>query len=117
MVCREVIDILEEHSPGRYACTWDNVGLLVGDFGQEVKTVYIALDATDEAIEEAAAAGADLLLTHPLRGGTCHSPFSKCFHRSFLMNRIRIAGRSLSLQLYYSYHGGCTCRACLFTAI
>lgn len=64
MVCREVIDILEEHSPGRYACTWDNVGLLVGDFGQEVKTVYIALDATDEAIEEAAAAGADLLLTH-----------------------------------------------------
>ena len=53
----------------------------------------------------------------PLRGGTCHSPFSKCFHRSFLMNRIRIAGRSLSLQLYYSYHGGCTCRACLFTAI
>lgn len=64
MVCREVIDILEEHSPGRYACTWDNVGLLVGDFGQEVKAVYIALDATDEAIEEAAAAGADLLLTH-----------------------------------------------------
>ncbi len=64
MVCREVIDILEEHSPGRYACTWDNVGLLVGDFGQEIKTVYIALDATDEAIEEAAAAGADLLLTH-----------------------------------------------------
>ena len=52
----------------------------------------------------------------PLRGGTCHSPFSKCFHRSFLMNRIRIADRSLSLQLY-SYHGGCTCRACLFTAI
>ena len=49
----------------------------------------------------------------PLRGGTCHSPFSKCFHRSFLMNRIRIADRSLSLQLLYSYHGGCTCRACL----
>lgn len=64
MVCREVIDILEEHSPGRFACPWDNVGLLVGDFGQEIKAIYIALDATDEAIEEAAAAGADLLLTH-----------------------------------------------------
>ena len=49
----------------------------------------------------------------PLRGGTCHSPFSKCFHRSFLMNQIRLADRSLSLQLLYSYHGGCICRACL----
>ncbi len=64
MVCREVIEILEEHSPGRFACTWDNVGLLVGDFEQEVTTIYIALDATDETIGEAAAAGADLLLTH-----------------------------------------------------
>ena len=64
MVCREVIEILEEHSEGRFACTWDNVGLLVGDFEQEVTTIYIALDATDETIGEAAAAGADLLLTH-----------------------------------------------------
>lgn len=35
----------------------------------------------------------------PLRGGTCHSPFSECCHRSFLMNQIRIAGHRLSLQL------------------
>ncbi len=64
MNCRELIDILQEQSPERYACSWDNVGLLVGDYGKEVKTVYIALDATDEAIQEAIEAKADLLLTH-----------------------------------------------------
>lgn len=64
MICREVIDILQEQSPEQYACSWDNVGLLVGSFEKEVNTVYIALDATDETIQEAAEAGADLLLTH-----------------------------------------------------
>lgn len=64
MICREVIDILQEQSPERYACSWDNVGLLVGSFEKEVKTIYIALDATDEAIQEAKEVGADLLLTH-----------------------------------------------------
>ena len=64
MICREIIDILQEQSPERYAYSWDNVGLLVGSFEKEVKTVYIALDATDETIQEAVDAGADLLLTH-----------------------------------------------------
>lgn len=64
MKCQEVISILEQQSPRHYACDWDNVGLLVGNQEKEIKKVYIALDATDEAIEEAAAAGADLLLTH-----------------------------------------------------
>lgn len=64
MKCQEMISILEQQSPRHYACDWDNVGLLVGNKEKEIKKVYIALDATDEAIEEAAAAGADLLLTH-----------------------------------------------------
>lgn len=64
MNCRNIIEILQEQSPEHYAFSWDNVGLLVGDYEKEVKTIYIALDATDEAIWQAAAAGADLLLTH-----------------------------------------------------
>ncbi len=64
MICREIIDILQGQSPEKYACSWDNVGLLVGSFEKEVKTIYIALDATDETIQEAAEAEADLLLTH-----------------------------------------------------
>ncbi|MCI8484993.1 MAG: Nif3-like dinuclear metal center hexameric protein [Lachnospiraceae bacterium] len=64
MRCQEIIDILQEQSPELYACDWDNVGLLVGDSKKEVKTIYIALDATDETIAEAAAEQADMLLTH-----------------------------------------------------
>lgn len=64
MNCRKIIEILQEQSPERYACSWDNVGLLVGDYEKEVKTIYIALDATDDTILRAIEAGADLLLTH-----------------------------------------------------
>lgn len=64
MKCEEIMKILEKQSPVSYACDWDNVGLLVGDREKEVKRVYIALDATDEVIEEAIKLHADMLLTH-----------------------------------------------------
>lgn len=61
---KELIRILEEQSPRSYALEWDNVGLLAGSADKEVNKVYIALDATDEAVEESVKMGADLLLTH-----------------------------------------------------
>lgn len=64
MKCRELIQILEEHSPSYCACEWDNVGLLAGSLDKEVKKIYIALDATDSVIESAIDEGADMLLTH-----------------------------------------------------
>lgn len=64
MKCQEIIDILQKQAPEHYACDWDNVGLLVGEPEQEIHRVYIALDATEEAIEEATAQQADMLLTH-----------------------------------------------------
>ena len=64
MECKKVIELLEKQSPKSYACDWDNVGLLVGREDKEIQKIYIALDATDEAIEEAIANGADMLLTH-----------------------------------------------------
>ncbi|WP_075718454.1 Nif3-like dinuclear metal center hexameric protein [Roseburia sp. 499] len=64
MKCQEIITILQKQAPEHYACDWDNVGLLVGDSEKEVHKIYIALDATEETIEEAVAAKADMLLTH-----------------------------------------------------
>lgn len=64
MKCSEIVKVLDELAPKEYACEWDNVGLLCGSIHKEIKRIYIALDATDEVIEEAAAAGADMLLTH-----------------------------------------------------
>ena len=64
MKCSEIITLLEQEYGKEYACDWDNVGLLVGREDKEIQKIYIALDATDEAIEEAIANGADMLLTH-----------------------------------------------------
>ncbi len=64
MKCSEIIECLERLSPKSYACDWDNVGLLFGRRDKEVKRVMVALDATNEAIEEAEQYGVDLLITH-----------------------------------------------------
>ncbi|MDE7416114.1 MAG: Nif3-like dinuclear metal center hexameric protein [Lachnospiraceae bacterium] len=64
MKCYEIIEKLESLSPTAFAEEWDNIGLLVGRRDKEVEKVYIALDATDNVIEEAVHIGADLLLTH-----------------------------------------------------
>lgn len=64
MKLKVLIHSIEEKIPTTSALSWDNVGLLVGDENREIHKVYLALDATDEVVEEAISAGADLLLTH-----------------------------------------------------
>ncbi len=64
MKCYDIIEKLENLSPPVFAEEWDNIGLLAGRRDKEVRTVYIALDATDAVIGEAVRLGADLLLTH-----------------------------------------------------
>ncbi len=64
MKSREIIERLEGRIPPAYAEEWDNVGLLAGRADKEVKTIYVALDASDEVIEEAVRGRADMLVTH-----------------------------------------------------
>lgn len=64
MRCQDVMLKLEELSPVHFAQDWDNVGLLVGRPEKEIRSVYIALDATDEAIDEAVKLGVDMVITH-----------------------------------------------------
>lgn len=64
MKCSEIIKILEELSPKNMACDWDNPGLLAGRSDKEVHTIFLAVDATDSAIEQAEVLGADMILTH-----------------------------------------------------
>ena len=64
MKCSEIIEVLGRLAPEGCACEWDNPGLLAGRSGKEVRNIYIALDATDQVVEAAIGAGADMLLTH-----------------------------------------------------
>ncbi len=99
MICEKVIDVIERAYPKEYALEWDNVGLLIGRDDKEVKSIYIALDATDEVIEAAVSEGADMLVTHhPLifRG------VKKIHNRDFIGNRIlKLIKNDIS---YYAMH-------------
>ncbi|MGN0438439.1 MAG: Nif3-like dinuclear metal center hexameric protein [Lachnospiraceae bacterium] len=64
MTCQDVVDILEDLSPKKYACDWDNVGLLVGRKNRSVKKIVVALDATKEIIEYCGSNHIDMLITH-----------------------------------------------------
>ena len=60
----DVLKYLETLAPRSMKMDWDNVGLLCGSRGQEVKKVMVALDPFESVCKEAAHWGADLLVTH-----------------------------------------------------
>lgn len=64
MTVQNVIEKLQELAPKEYAMDWDNVGLLAGRMDKEVKRIFVALEVTDETLEEALAFGADMIITH-----------------------------------------------------
>lgn len=85
MKCSEIIRLLEEEYPLSAAESWDNPGLLVGRADREVKRIFTALDVTEETLEQAAAAGADLMITHhPL----IFSSLKQVNDQSFIGRRI-----------------------------
>ena len=64
MTVQEILDYVNSLAPKHMKCDWDNVGLLCGRRDQEVKKVLVALDPFLDVCEEAAAIGADLIVTH-----------------------------------------------------
>lgn len=64
MKLEDFCSLMESIAPRSLALDWDNVGLLIEPDHKEIKKVLLALDCTAETATEAAAAGADLLLTH-----------------------------------------------------
>ena len=64
MIVREIYDYLDLIAPFDTAEEWDNCGLTVGSFNKDVKKIYIALDVTSDALNDAIDFGADLVITH-----------------------------------------------------
>lgn len=60
----EIITQIERVWPIDSAESWDNPGLSFGKTSKPVVRAVLAVDATPDVIEEAAAIGADLLITH-----------------------------------------------------
>lgn len=55
---------LDELAPFSTQLSWDNSGLLVGDFAQQVHACVLALDITEEVIRFAKEHNAQLIVTH-----------------------------------------------------
>ena len=55
---------MEHWAPLKYQEGYDNAGLIVGDPGMEVKGVLIALDSTEDVVEEAIKKGVNLIIAH-----------------------------------------------------
>ncbi len=58
---------LDSIAPPVLAADWDNVGLLVGDGGADVKKLMLCIDLTEEVLAEAVAAKAQMVMAyHPV---------------------------------------------------
>ena len=60
----DILSYLETLAPRSMKMDWDNVGLLCGSRRQEVTKVLVALDPFEGVCQEAAAIGAQLIVTH-----------------------------------------------------
>lgn len=64
MRVRNLLGLIDQIAPFSLAEEWDNIGLMVGDLGAEVRRAAVALDPTVQAVVSAAEAGCEALLCH-----------------------------------------------------
>ncbi|MBN2261118.1 MAG: Nif3-like dinuclear metal center hexameric protein [Clostridiales bacterium] len=61
---KNVIKILEQFAPQKYAQEWDNVGFQIGNSDSQIDKIMTALEVTDEVIQEAIDESVDLIIVH-----------------------------------------------------
>ena len=60
----DIISVIERIAPLPIAASWDNSGMQLASFRQDVSHMAVMLDPTLEGIERAIGAGADFIVTH-----------------------------------------------------
>ncbi|MCH5330471.1 MAG: Nif3-like dinuclear metal center hexameric protein, partial [Alistipes sp.] len=88
MKIREITDIIERFAPLSLQEDYDNSGLIVGRPDDEVRGVLLAVDVTEEVLDEAEAEGCDMIVTHhpivfhPLKRFNSGSYVERCVERA-----------------------------------
>ncbi len=85
----EIFKIIEKTAPLSLAEPWDNSGLQVGSYNQEVSKILTCLDLTDKVVKEAIALQAGLIITH-------HPMFFESIKR---INRSEYIGKIITALL------------------
>ena len=90
MNVQTIYDIINTVAPFDTQMEGDNSGLLVGSPAQEVKNILFALDATEPVIDEAAAIGAQLVVTHhPLMFDAFHTLTDETYEGRLIRRLVR----------------------------
>lgn len=63
-IVKDIYEFIDDIAPFKTAMKFDNVGLIVGDINQKVNKVLLALDITNDVVEEAVKLGANLIISH-----------------------------------------------------
>lgn len=64
MKCKNIIDILEELAPQKFAENWDNCGLSYGNKDIDVNRILVALEPTENVIGQGIEKDVDMIITH-----------------------------------------------------
>ena len=64
MKVKDIVAILEAEVPLAWQESYDNAGLAVGSPDAEVERILLALDATEEVVDEAISEGCQMVITH-----------------------------------------------------
>ena len=61
---KDILAVLERLAPPNYQESYDNSGLIVGEYDTEISGVLISLDCTESIIDEAIKVGCNLVVAH-----------------------------------------------------
>ena len=64
MKLKKIIECLEEWAPPIYQESYDNSGLMVGDYSSEILGCLISLDCTEKVVDEAISKKCNLIISH-----------------------------------------------------
>ena len=64
MKVRDITSVIENFAPLGLQESYDNSGLIVGRLDDEVSKVLLAVDVTEEVLQEAVDEGCDMIITH-----------------------------------------------------
>ena len=99
MNVRTVFDLINTVAPFDTQMEGDNSGLLVGSPSREVRSILFALDVTGPVIDEAAALGADLIVTHhPLMFSAIRSLTDETYEGRLIQTGFKGAKGSSGVQ-------------------
>ncbi|MBO5832768.1 MAG: Nif3-like dinuclear metal center hexameric protein [Alistipes sp.] len=88
MKIREIAAAIEEFAPLKLQADYDNSGLVVGRLDDEVHKALLAVDVTEEVLNEAEREGCDIVITHhpiiftPLKRFNSATYVERCVERA-----------------------------------